>query len=57
MLRLFIFRDAETNTEINLPVTPENFSIDHGIRMETINIHTLGDVNIAGYTTLASIKN
>lgn len=56
MLRLLIFKDTETNTELILPVTPDNFSIDHGIRMETINIHTVGDVNIAGYTTLATIK-
>lgn len=56
MLRLFIFKDTETNAELTLPVTPDSFSIDHGIRMETINIHTLGDVNIAGYSTLATIK-
>lgn len=56
MLRLFIFKDTETNSELTLPVTPQNFSIDHGIRMETINIHTVGDVSIAGYTTLSSIK-
>ncbi len=56
MLRLLIFKDTETNTELMLPVTPDSFLIDHGIRMETINIHTLGDVNIAGYTTLTTIK-
>ena len=39
-----------------MPVTPESFQVSHGINMETVNIHTLGDVAIAGYPTLASIK-
>lgn len=54
MKRKFIFKDA--GNEFMLPVTPPSFTIEHGIRMETINIHTLGDVNIAGYKTLAAIK-
>lgn len=53
-MRKFIFKDG--NRELLLPVTPPSFAIDHGIRIETIHIHTLGDVNIAGYRTLASIK-
>jgi len=55
-LRKFIFRDTEKNTELVLPVTPAGFEVSHGIKIETINIHTLGDVNIAGYGTLAAIK-
>jgi LysM repeat protein len=39
-----------------LPITPPSFEIEHGIIIETINIHTLGDVNIAGYGTLATIR-
>ncbi len=56
MLRLLIFKNTELNSELALPVTPESFSVDHGIKVETINIHTLGDVNVFGYPTLATIK-
>lgn len=54
MQRKFIFKDG--NREILLPVTPPSFTVEHGINVETINIHTLGDVNIAGYNTLATIR-
>lgn len=54
MQRKFIFKDI--TRELQLPVTPPSFTIEHGINVETINIHTLGDVNIAGYGTLATIK-
>lgn len=54
MQRKFIFKDDIK--EMLLPVTPPSFTIEHGINIETINIHTLGDVNIAGYSTLANIK-
>lgn len=52
----FIFKDTEKNTELVLPVTPANFEVSHGINIETINIHTLGDVALPGYNTLASLK-
>ena len=54
MKRKFIFKDGDR--EFQLPVTPPSFSVEHGIRIETLNIHTLGDVNIAGYGTLAALK-
>jgi LysM repeat protein len=54
MQRKFIFRDS--TKEILLPITPPAFMIEHGVNVETINIHSLGDVNIAGYSTLATIK-
>ncbi len=56
MQRLIIIKNTELNSEFALPVTPSQFTIGHGVRIETINIHTLGDVNIAGYPTLATIK-
>lgn len=56
MLRHIIIKNTEQNSELTLPVTPEQFTISHGIRFETINIHTVGDVNIAGYPTLATVK-
>lgn len=51
----FIFKDTVKNTETALPITPESFEISHGIKVETVNIHTLGDVNIAGYGALATV--
>lgn len=54
MKRKFIFKEGDK--EFLLPVTPPSFSIEHGIKIETVNIHTLGDVNIAGYGTLAVLK-
>lgn len=39
-----------------LPITPESFEVGSGIRIETVNIHALGDLRIAGYPTLDSIS-
>lgn len=38
-----------------LPVTPSVFDVGAGIRIETVNIHSLGDLRIAGYSTLDDI--
>ena len=38
--------------ELVLPVTPPSFEVGHGIKIETVNIHGVGDLRIAGYTTL-----
>lgn len=51
----FIFLDTEKNREIILPVTPARFEVPYGINIETINIHDMGDVNLPGNSTLASI--
>lgn len=37
-------------------MTPPSFEIGRGVRIETVNIHLLGDVDIAGKPTLESIK-
>jgi LysM repeat protein len=50
----FILTDGKT--EFVFPVTPPRFDIQHGIRIETINVHALGDVDIPGYSTLSSFK-
>ena len=50
MLRKFIFKYGE-GSEYILPISPKSFKVDYGIRVETVNIHTMGDVNIAGYST------
>lgn len=55
-LKKFIFKDTKSNTELILPVTPASFEISHGINVEVINVHTLGDVALPGYSTLPTIK-
>jgi len=55
-LRKFIFKDTAKETETILPVTPPSFQVSHGINIETINIHTLGEVILPGYETLSTIK-
>ena len=55
-MQKFILKDTDKNTEMVFPVTPPNFEISHGINIETINIHAVGDVILAGYGTLATIK-
>ena len=39
-----------------LPITPESFTVNNGIDIQTVNITALGDVRIAGYPTLDSIS-
>lgn len=58
MLRKISFRYNNTgyDNELILPVTPSSFRVTSGIRVETVNIHAVGDVNIAGYGTLATIS-
>ena len=43
-------------TELVLPVTPDRFTIPHGRRVETVNLHTVGDVNFATLGKLPTIK-
>jgi LysM repeat protein len=51
-----MIKDVVKDTELVLPVTPSSFEISHGINVETINIHTLGDVVLPGHGTLSTIK-
>ena len=46
--RFFIFLDEEKGEELTLPVTPENYVIDHGINSEKLNLTELGQVNVPG---------
>lgn len=52
----FKYNNRGYDNELILPITPESFRVSHGIRIETVNIHTKGDVNIAGEPTLATIS-
>lgn len=56
MIRRIMFVDNANQQVVVLPVTPQSFRVSYGIAVETINIHTLGDVNLAGNPTLASIS-
>ena len=51
----FIFKDP-SGVELALPVTPPSFEVSHGIKVETINIHAVGDVIIGGYGTLCTVR-
>lgn len=42
--------------ELILPVTPQSVSNAWGINVETLNIQELGDVKVAGKTTLPTVK-
>jgi LysM repeat protein len=55
-MRKFIFKDETKGKELVLPVTPPSYEVSHGINIETINIHTLGDVILPSYGTLPIIK-
>lgn len=52
----FIFRVIPTNEEIVLPVTPSGYTLSHGQRVETVNIHQAGDAVFSGYGALASVS-
>ncbi|PKM71519.1 MAG: peptidoglycan-binding protein [Firmicutes bacterium HGW-Firmicutes-16] len=52
----FILFDPAAADVLVFPVTPSGFEVSHGIRIETVNIHTLGDTALAGYGTLPSFK-
>lgn len=41
--------------ELVLPITPESFSVSHGVNVQTVNINELGDAHFAGYSTLSNI--
>lgn len=44
------------NGSLILPVTPDSFEVGAGIKIETVNIHALGDLRIAGYPILDNIS-
>lgn len=56
MQRKVIFLDPKTKSAPVMPITPHAIQASHGINFETINIHTMGNVNIAGYKVPATIK-
>lgn len=53
-LRKIVF--TQGGTELVLPVTPPAFQVGFGIRIETVNIHGMGDLRIAGHPTLGNFS-
>ena len=56
MQRKIIFKDTTEQTELILPITPQSFSVETGIKAQTVNINLLGDVAFPGQATSASIS-
>lgn len=54
-MRKIILKEGRSN-QITLPVTPESFEISFGRRVETVNIHQLGDINLWGGKLMATIQ-
>ncbi len=51
----FWLEDEKNKIEFRLPITPSSFEIERGNKIETVNITELGDLNIIGASTLATI--
>lgn len=56
MLRKMILMEESGRRRLTLPVTPESFSVSSGIQVQTVHIHEVGDVNLAGQKALDTIK-
>lgn len=56
MLRKMILMEESGKRRLTLPVTPESFAVSSGIAIQTVHIHEVGDVNLAGQKTLDTIK-
>lgn len=50
----FIFKDTETGEEFLFPVTPEGYEIEHGRKAESLEMQTVGQVNLPGLPILFS---
>lgn len=56
MMKEFWLKNELNKQYLRLPVTPSNFNISKGNRIEVVNITELGDLNIVGTTTLGTLK-
>lgn len=54
MIRKIIFKDNKT--EIAMPVAPAEYSVSNGMRIESINLYGVGDINLAGRPLPDNIK-
>lgn len=56
MVKEFWINDESKGINLRLPVTPPNFSIEKGNKIEVINVTEIGDLNIVGNSLLSSIS-
>lgn len=54
--REFWLNDETNDIRMRLPVTPSEFTVSMGNKIETVNVTAVGDVNIAGTGSLMSIQ-
>lgn len=52
MQRKFIFMDPAAGEELVMPVTPEGYEIEHGRKVNSLTMHTVGAVNLPGSAVL-----
>lgn len=52
MLRLLIFRDPASGTELVLPVTPKEYQIEHGRKANNLTMYEAGAINLPGEKVL-----
>ncbi|MEG1777339.1 MAG: LysM peptidoglycan-binding domain-containing protein [Angelakisella sp.] len=55
MRRKIIFKDSQ-GTELMLPVTPPEFKVAHGRKIEMVGMFGIGDVNFYGGRTLCNFE-
>ena len=48
--------DEKNKEELELPVTPESYEIDHGVNREKITLTELGTTNLSGKRYMMDIK-
>lgn len=55
-VRKMILKDSAGSTELVLPVTPSEFQVSFGRNVLKVNIHQMGDINLWGQSTAATVK-
>ncbi len=51
-MRKFIFKDTGTGAELVLPVTPEGYQIEHGRKASSLDMYSVGAINLPGESVL-----
>lgn len=52
MLRKFILKDTETGEELILPVTPSGYEVEHGRKINSLIMQTVGEITLPGNLVL-----
>ena len=56
ILRKIIFLDPSLSFDVVMPVTPPSFTVSKGMGVETMQLNAVGELNLAGGGTLATIR-